>query len=62
LLFSVVKVGRDLGAPLVEKFLEVVDHLIGWSLGAVDILGLLLPLSWILVKDNVGRHRLESFS
>ena len=50
---SSVKGSSDLFAPLVEKFLEIVDHLIGWCLGAVDVLGLIFPLWWVLLEVDV---------
>ena len=48
-----IKAGSDGLAPLVEKFLEVVDHLVRWCLGAVNVLGLVLPLSWVFFEVNV---------
>lgn len=41
---SSVKCFSDLLTPLVEKFLEFVDHIVRWSLSAVNIFSFLLVL------------------
>jgi len=52
-LLSSVKIFSDLFAPLIEKLLEVVDHLVGWSFRSMDVLSFLFPLCWILLEVDV---------
>jgi hypothetical protein len=40
-------------APLIEKFFEVVDHLVGWSFRSMDVLSFLFPLCWVLLEVDV---------
>jgi len=50
---SSVKIFSDLFAPLIEKFFEVVDHLVGWSFRSMDVLSFLFPLCWVLLEVDV---------
>jgi len=48
-----IKAGSNSLAPLVEKFFEIIDHLIRWCLGAVNVFGLILPLCWVFIEVDI---------
>jgi hypothetical protein len=51
---SLLKGLFDLVGPFVEDSLEIVDHLLVWLLGVLDVQSVLLVLWWVGIKGDVA--------
>jgi len=58
---SAVKSLLDLSTPLVEDLLKMIDHVVVWVLGGMNVLGVVLILWVEVIKSDVVLETLEGF-